>query len=123
MKLLIYVAGPYSSNPCHGCRAAIDAAEVLIANGYTPFVPHMSLVWDIAHPHTPTFWYDLDMKYLAHCDLLLRLPGTSWGCDRECEFCEAQGIPIFRGTAEQFVKANIGLERFEVKRVERGQGW
>lgn len=123
MKLLIYVAGPYSSNPCHGTRAALDAAEVLIANGYTPFVPHMSLLWDLAHPHSPEFWYRLDLAYLERCDVMIRLPGLSPGADIEADHAKAKGIPVFHGTAEEFVKADIDLERFEVKRVERGQGW
>jgi hypothetical protein len=119
--MMVYVAGPYTSNPCHGTRAAFDAAECLVAAGYTPLVPHSSLLWDIAYPHSPEFWYQLDLAYLERCDAVLRLPGESWGADREVEYAEAHGITVTFGTAEQFVEHEFNqLGKFEVKRVGKG---
>lgn len=121
--MLIYIAGPYRSDPVANTRRAFDAWEVLRLAGYTAYPPHISLILDLVYPQTPGFWLNFDLEILERCDLLLRLPGESAGADDEVRFCERRGIPFFRGTAEQFVKADIDLGRFEVKRVERGQGW
>lgn len=109
-RLLVYIAGPYSSNPCHGTRAALDAAEVLIDAGYTPLVPHLSMLFDLTHPKPEDYWYEYDMSLLEHCQILLRLPGESWGADREVEFARKNGIPVVEASAEDFVVI-YGVER------------
>lgn len=126
--MLIYIAGPYRSDPVANTRHAIDEWEVLRDAGYTAIVPHASLILDLCYPQTPEFWLDYDLVILEKCDLLLRLPGFSKGADDEVTFCEAHDIPVFRGTAEQFIKldidlADIELGRAAVKRIERGEGW
>ena len=119
--MLIYIAGPYRSDPVGNTRKAIDAWKVLKDAGYTSHVPHLSFQIDLIYPQTPEFWLDYDLVILEKCDLLLRVPGFSLGADDEVRFCEAHDIPVFCGTAEQFVKADIDLERFGVKRIERGR--
>lgn len=104
-ELLIYVAGPYTHpDPVSTTRVAVDAFEVLVEGGFTPFVPHLTLLLDLIHPHPADFWYAYDLRLLLRCDVLLRLPGYSPGADREVEFAQAHGIPVFFGTAEEFVK-------------------
>jgi hypothetical protein len=117
-KLVVYVAGPYTSSPCHGTRSAIDAWKVLVDNGYLPLVPHTDLIIDIVYPMDEDFWYGYTLNLLeATADILLRLPGKSTGADREWERAGELGLPRFRGSAEEFV-VMFGSD-FEVKRIER----
>jgi len=103
-RLLVYIAGPYTNpEPVENTRKAIDAWKVLVDAGYLPFVPHLTLLVQLVYPHDPDFWYALDIDFLEHCDVLLRLPGESWGADREVEFCKERGIPVFEGSAEEFI--------------------
>ena len=122
-RFLVFIAGPFSASPTHGTRAASLAGNLLYEAGYDVYEPHLSIIDDLISPHDEKYWYERTLRMVDHCSLLIRLPGESWGADRECEKAGELGIPVFRGTAEQFVRANIGLERFEVKRIERGQGW
>ncbi len=95
MKKYIYVAGPYSSDPCRNTHAAIQAAEQLIAFGYVPFVPHLTHFWHTMTPHDYEFWLEYDLAWLRKCDAVLRLPGESKGADRECGEAMSLGIPVF----------------------------
>lgn len=118
----IYIAAPYRHpDPVSNTHRAALAWHVLWEAGYVPVCPHVSLVLDLVKPLEPEDWLKYDLKILETCNLLLRLPGFSLGADGEVLFCKARGIPVFEGTAEQFIEADIDLERFEVKRVERGQ--
>lgn len=121
-RFLVFIAGPYSASPTHGTRAASLAGDLLYEAGYDVSVPHLSLMDDLITPHDSDYWYKRTLRMVEHCGLLLRLPGESTGADREVARAKELGIPVFRGTAEQFVAANINLERFEIWRVERGQG-
>lgn len=103
MKLMVYLASPYTNpEPVQNTRKAIDAWKVLVDAGYLPFVPHLTLLVQLVYPHEPEFWYALDLDFLERCDVLLRLPGESWGADQEVEFCKKHGIPTFIGTAQEF---------------------
>lgn len=102
---LVYIASPYTlPEPIANTRRAIDAFNVLADAGYTPFVPHLTLLCQLVEPREPEWWYAHDLELLARCDILLRLPGESWGADQEVEFCRENGILVFKGTAEEFVK-------------------
>lgn len=90
----VYVAGPYSSNPVRGLQAAIDAADQVVARGHCPFIPHVSLVWDLVSPRPYEFWLAYDLVWLASCDVVLRLPGDSMGADGEVKAAEFAGIPV-----------------------------
>ena len=83
---LIYIAGPYSSDPVNNTREAVLFADALYETGLcVPFVPHLSIVWDLVTPEARPveFWYELDLHFLERCDALIRLPGRSTGADRE----------------------------------------
>lgn len=112
---MIYIAAPYRSDPVANTHRAFAAWKVLRDAGYTAYPPHVSLLIDLVYPQTPEFWLAYDLEILARCDLLLRLPGFSLGADDEVLFCEKQNIPVFHGTAEQFVKADIDLDKLEGK--------
>jgi hypothetical protein len=91
----VYVAGPYTEpDPVLNTRNAILAAEALIAEGYIPYVPHLSLLWNMLAPHDVEHWYEFDLKWLERCDRLPRLPGESSGADREVRRALKLGMPV-----------------------------
>lgn len=93
---LVYVAGPYTQPfPAINALKAIAAADELVDRGFTPFVPHLSLLWDTASPKPYGFWLAYDLAWLAKCDALLRLPGESPGADREVARAHEFDIPVF----------------------------
>ena len=94
MKLLIYLAGPYTSDPVGNTRRAIEKAEEITKQGYDVLIPHLSMVWDLLYPHEAKFWYELDFNILSRCDFLYRMKGESEGADREVEFAQKHKIPI-----------------------------
>jgi hypothetical protein len=91
----IYVAGPISSDPMGGARRAMEAGAELMAGGLVPFVPHLSILWEISHPRSYEEWMSWDFAWLSRCDALYRVPGKSSGADREVEFARELGIPVF----------------------------
>ena len=96
----VYVAGPYSKHMVDGTRNAILAAEELRKAGYLPFVPHLSLLWDLVCPSPYDEWIQYDLAWLNKCDMLLRLPGESPGADMEMAHAEKLRIPIFHSVKE-----------------------
>jgi hypothetical protein len=92
----VYVAGPISKGPLErNIRRALDAANLLMHNGFHPYVPHLCCFFDITHPHPYERWMELGFAYISACEAVFRLEGESTGADRECEFAEAFGIPVF----------------------------
>lgn len=98
--LHIYVAGPITSDPLGGTRAAIQAAYVLSAHGFVPYVPHLSVLWEMVAPQPYEEWMRLSLAWLRKCDALLRLPGESKGADVETAEARALGIPVLYSVAE-----------------------
>lgn len=96
----VYISGPYSKHMVEGTRNAILAAEELRKAGFLPFVPHLSLLWDLICPSPYEEWIMYDFRWLEVCDIILRLPGESPGADREVEFARNICIPIFYTTKE-----------------------
>jgi hypothetical protein len=96
----IYVSGPYSKHMVEGTRNAILAAEKLRKMGHLPFVPHLSLLWDLICPSPYEEWIEYDLEWLAHCDAILRLPGESPGADREVQFAIETGKEVFYNIEE-----------------------
>jgi uncharacterized protein DUF4406 len=97
----VYVAGPYSQgDPVLNVRAAIDVAEVLVALGHTPYVPHLTILWHLVAPHDTDFWYGHDLEWLAACDAVVRLPGPSVGADTEVKEAERLGIPVYTSATD-----------------------
>jgi hypothetical protein len=104
---------------------ATKAFIMLVHGGLIPFVPHATsqLVKEyIPEPamhglkaDSYEFWLDYDFSYIRDvCDCILRLPGESWGTDREKEYAASLNMPVFRSVEEVFDFAeNVG---FSVKR-------
>jgi hypothetical protein len=94
-KPLAYVAGPYANpDPIVNIRRAVEVGELLVGRGYAVIVPHLTMLWHLVIPHDPDEWYARDLDLLAHCDVLFRIPGESFGADQEVKFAEANGIPV-----------------------------
>jgi hypothetical protein len=94
--MTVYVAGPYTiPDPCENTHRAVKAADELLARGYTPYIPHLNLTWQLISPKPYAFWLEYDLIWLARCDAVLRLPGASHGADKEVEYADAIGIPVF----------------------------
>jgi hypothetical protein len=83
-----------------GTRNAILAAEKLRNYGHLPFVPHLSLLWDLVCPSPYKEWIAYDMAWLKECDAILRLPGESPGADREVNLAITLGIPVYNSIEE-----------------------
>ena len=111
---LCYVAGPYSlPDPVENSHRAILAAERLCASGViTPLIPHLSLMWHMVNPHDVNWWYDVDIAYLARCDMLLRMPGKSSGADDEVAYAYAASIPVFFDEADAIDWAQDEMKRW-----------
>lgn len=103
-KPLVYIAGPYTSpDPVLNVRRAVKMGERVAASGAVPIVPHLSMLWHLVSPQEIDYWYQYDLEILLHCHALIRLVGASPGADREVEFAERAGIPVFvDGPAESF---------------------
>jgi hypothetical protein len=120
----VYVAGPYSSNPVGCTRDAVHVAEALWDAGYAPYVPHLTMLWDLISPHECTslddqpFYLELDFQWLADCDVVVRLPGQSIGADREVALAKKLGIPVFEWRAG----VTDELERHFASCVDGGPG-
>lgn len=94
--MMVYIAGPYTSDPDAGTLNAIDAAEQIAKWGHVPHVPHLYHFWHQIHPHPDDFWLELDRHYLKLCDVMVRLPGASHGADLEETWAAEFGIPVMR---------------------------
>lgn len=101
-KKLLYLAGPYSSEPEFNTHKAIKVAGKLSDMGYVVFVPHLSHYWDKIDKRNYEWWMSYDFEILSRCDLLVRMPGESSGADREVAFAIAHNIPHF--TLEEFLE-------------------
>lgn len=94
---LVYIAAPFASpDPVANTHAVIRIADGLLHAGFTPFIPHLSLAWQLVSPKPYDTWLSYDRHLLARCDLLLRVPGHSEGATQECEFAEELGIPVIQ---------------------------
>jgi hypothetical protein len=93
----VYIAGPYSSDHAAGVRNAIAAGNQVRDMGHTPFIPHLTHFWDLLFPREYEDWIDYDMEWLAECDVLIRLEGSSCGADREVTRAFQHRIPVVQG--------------------------
>ena len=97
-KPMVYIAHPINLGDMFAnCRTAILTFRRLVLGGYHPFCPGavdvaVRLATDGLDYER---WMEYDYGWLAVCDALLRLPGTSRGATREVRFANKRGIPVF----------------------------
>ena len=92
--LVVYVAGPYSSDPEYNTKVAMDFGSALIAEGVAPIVPHLNHYMHLRVPQEYETWMSVDFTLIRRCNLLVRLPGHSPGADREVAFALGARIPV-----------------------------
>jgi hypothetical protein len=96
MRTVIYISAPYTiGDVAQNVRRAIDAADILLARGYIPFVPHLTHFWHFISPKSHRKWIEIDKVILERCDAVLRLDGESVGADEEVAHAEKLGKPIY----------------------------
>jgi hypothetical protein len=95
----VYVAAPYSAPTPAEVEAnvarAFDAADALQDAGHSPYCPHLSHWRHMRRARPYEDWIAEDLRWLAVCDAVLRLPGHSMGADREVEAARLLGLPVY----------------------------
>lgn len=92
---MIYLSGPITiPDPCANTHFAVKIADALVSAGFTPFVPHLSTLWQHIQPHSHDWWIDYDLRIIDNCELVVRIPGESKGADIECAYAARNGIPV-----------------------------
>jgi len=99
--MFVYVAGPYTKGDVsRNVHNAIVTGNNLRALGFTPFIPHLTHFWHMILEHDIDYWYRYDLEWLGKCDALFRIPGESYGADKEVERAKELGIPVFTSFEE-----------------------
>lgn len=98
--IYVYIAGPISNGVAKGVRCAIQVADEIAELGYVPIIPHLSHFWDLMSGKSYRFIIEYDLKLLAMCHVLLRLPGESPGANGEVKYAKEWGIPVVYGVME-----------------------
>jgi len=97
----VYIAGPYTHpDPVVNTHNAIMAGDEVARLGHIPFIPHLNIQWHIVCPHDSDFWCEYDLKWLELCDVLLRLPGKSYGADLEVQYARKRNIRVIYDISE-----------------------
>lgn len=96
MKIKVYIASPYTKGDVAvNVKRQLDCFAELMDLGFAPHAPLYSHFQHMTHPRPYEKWLELDLEWVSVCDCLLRLEGESSGADREVEFAESKGIPVF----------------------------
>lgn len=96
MKTFVYIAAPYTRpDPIINTQLAVSVADELLARGYVPIVPHLTMLWHLISPRPIEEWYAYDIDVMSRCDAVLRLPGESVGATAEVDAANLLGIPVF----------------------------
>lgn len=95
-RKILYVAAPYTHpDPVENTHRVIKAASIIYDRGpWTPFVPHLTLLWHAIEPHHVNWWYDYDLDHLRNCQGFVRFPGLSTGADNEEREAKHFGLEI-----------------------------
>lgn len=89
----VYIIGPYSiGNQMVNVKRAIELADKLLALNYVPIVPHLTHFWHKESAKPYATWLAYDRHLLLMCDYYIRLPGESYGGDREEAIAKTNGI-------------------------------
>ena len=95
MRKLVYIAGPYSSEPEANVDKAMMVANILLDQKFAIFCPHLFHFLEQVQERDYQEWLELDLQYLSNCDAILRLEGESPGADKEVAHAVNQEIPVF----------------------------
>lgn len=108
-KPLVYLAGPITKpDPLVNTHHALHLAARILGEGVvTPFVPHLTVLWELVLPQDYETWLAYDFEIIAKCNALLRIPGESAGADREVVHASELGIPIFHTVEDLYAWAQF----------------
>lgn len=129
MKPLVYLAGPITKpDPLTNARRAARVfSELLKSDLMTPYAPQLLMTAELLCPQDYEAWMAYDFEILRRCDGLFRMPGESNGADREVEFANQKGIPVFSNRDQLYEWAKSRLKkprrRFHAKIVVEGDEW
>jgi len=113
-RLKVYIASPYTiGDKEQNVKRQMEMSADLIELGFTPYAPLLSHFINLERPIPESIWLNLDLEWIDVCDVLLRLPGESYGADIEVEYAEQKGIPVAYNLADLH---NINIKRNGIKR-------
>lgn len=107
--MLIYVAGPMTTNFIGGLIDALDIGAALIEKGHVVYLPQTFMLMDVRKtatadllPGTPVYeaWMGYDFRVIDMADAVFRLGGVSSGADREVMYCQGLGKRVYRSVDE-----------------------
>ena len=114
MKYKLYLSGPISdggtfpkARQWYSVVRALGIARELMDEGVWVHVPHLTFLFDVAG--CPRAYHDMlqdDKPMIEFCHGLLRLPGVSFGANREVEWAREMEKSIFTSleTFREFYK-------------------
>jgi len=68
--------------------------------GFIPFCPHLLYFQNAVYWRSYEFWLDYDFEWLKVCDCVLRIPGDSFGSDKEVALAIELNIPVYYSMIE-----------------------
>jgi len=100
----IFISSPYSNGDtitdADTLQANVDrsivAAEQLANRGHVPFLPLLSHYWQQQFAHDHAFWLRWCLVWLAQCEAMLRLDGSSLGASIEERAANEIGMVVYR---------------------------
>jgi hypothetical protein len=100
----VYIAAPYTLGDVgENLQRVFSAADILLGNGYIPYVPHCAHLWHLISPKSKKVWLQYDLNFLeTWADCVLRLDGESEGADSEVEHARELGLPVFYSVKDFF---------------------
>lgn len=107
MKSLLYVAAPYTDpDPVANTHAVCKlATEIYESTPWCPVVPHLAMIWHTVTPRPYDHWLDYCLILMRRCDAIVRLPGKSYGADREMIEAADAGLRVLDyGTLPEAVR-------------------
>jgi hypothetical protein len=106
----VYIASPYTvGDQALNVRKQMQTSNTLIGLGYVPFSPLLMHFQHMLYPRPYQTWMFLDLEWLATCDIVLRLPGTSKGADMEEKRANELNIPVVYSIDE--LNQHFGIEK------------
>jgi hypothetical protein len=112
----IYIASPYT----HGWQAEnvkrqIDAATLLMDNGFAPYAPLLFHYIELQHPRPESLMLQIELEFLKTCDAVFRIIPRdkngqiipSKGADLEEKTAKKHGIPVFHFHSVEDLKENL----------------
>jgi hypothetical protein len=100
---LVYIAGPYGSDPLANTARAVEAAVRLRDAGAAVIVPHLFGFADMQVPRENEYWLEwcLDIIRTARPDAVVVFDdGDSPGTEREVALAHELGVPVVHGVDE-----------------------